>query len=237
MRRKANMSDRRDRKKLLQQNQLNSPKINKPAARDEKLEHLRDRVARGERWMIVLTASAVLIAAMQWYLGTQQRADSRESTQLDQRAWIGIKEIRGWPIVDQSFRVTAIFENTGKTPARNLSTVIGQAVRRRGDKLPPLADGLAGGISEIPTVLAPGATIHAPYIIDVTGLDSRSVPVTRPLLEAYRSGELIAYIFGRADYRDVYQQKHWLEFCYTFNPRPQSWVPCDQYNDFDPMSR
>src|SRR6476620_10683491 len=47
------------------------------------------------------------------------------NSRLDQRAWVSVREIKGFPKANEPLRITAFITNTGRTPARHLKIIIG----------------------------------------------------------------------------------------------------------------
>jgi len=145
---------------------------------------------------------------------------TQESFRDDQRAWLA--PISGTVILDEShpLRIDVIFQNTGKTPALKISTIVdwksippGQPVNiewsshvRRMDSGTLYPNGRAGMFAKNETVSS------------------------KQQLDSIRSGKNTFYFFGSIDYKDVYGRKHWSHLC-NIVKSDFSLNPCPIYNE------
>lgn len=179
------------------------------------------KIARGERWMITLTAATVLLAFMQWHLGRQQAADARRAVELDQRAWLGIERIEGAPQLGAEWNIAVLLRNSGKTPARDVEAEL-LIDPQPGRDMPQDAskDGYSGDIQ-------PGGVVtlrlSAPVMDNVTGELKRLDADAMRLLE---TGAVKMYLRGTVAYSDVFERRHTLPVCHLYSPQLRSFAIC-----------
>jgi hypothetical protein len=102
----------------------------------------------------------------------------------------------------KNFKASVTWENSGDTPTKNLRLMINLAVRP--DILPDDFDFPDYEIGDIPTLLGPKASTS-----------SAALELTREQMRAVREGEAHLYIWGWAEYDDVFPgtKRHRTEFC------------------------
>jgi len=170
----------------------------------------------------IIAADERLAAAME---SSVREADislkqTQESFRDDQRAWLA--PISGTVTLDEShpLRIDVIFQNTGKTPALKIFTIVdwksiptGQPVNtewsphvKRMDSGTLYPNGRAGMFAKNETVSS------------------------KEQLDSIRSGKNTFYFFGSIDYKDVYGRKHWSHLC-NIVKSDFSLNPCPIYNE------
>ena len=164
----------------------------------------------------VFTIALSVISFLQWRVMQEQL----DQLKLDQRAWISSKKInvrsfqQGAPI-----RVDYIFTNTGKTPALAAKYTTALFFRANDARIAPNL-----GSKLIPhAVIAPGAVSYE----ILTTEDSTSVEA----FDSINSGKLILYIAGKIEYRDVFREPHFTEFCGVYNPKQGVFLSCEEHQD------
>jgi len=162
-----------------------------------------------------------------------------EQNRLDQRAWIGIEDVKapdaisaGPPIV---FAVN--IKNSGKTPALNLKmfTIIGRAYPP--DELNDLdfqAADTGSNYAHAPGTMMPGTFAHV--------LVQTEHPMTETRVADIRSGKEVIYIWGTIRYEDIFQHQHATKFCVVGSERlintekgtfTLDFSECTRHNDAD----
>jgi hypothetical protein len=177
--------------------------------------------------------SSILAAKESAKANAENEAQSRKSfaetirqNRLDQRAWVGVKNISVPEIaVGQKvgFRVNLV--NTGKTVGLNI------AVKCGGKFLP--------GDTAIDTVLQSeewqkirpkesGILFPAGELYSDTGLSATEMDAA--LVKAIEKGNYKLYVFGKCEYIDIFRVKHRTEFCQVYRPDVKALSNCDVYN-------
>ena len=153
---------------------------------------------------------------------TEQVAASKQSTQLDQRAWISIAAVRMIPNPPQPGKPITVevgLKNTGKTPARNV-VVAGVVEPGEPGKLPLFTYNERERVSL--GVMAPTPSGHyfdVSYALVVTRRIStgEEAPATPEIIEQLESGKTTFYAHGRISYTDIFGKSHWTTYCVLFH--------------------
>jgi hypothetical protein len=147
---------------------------------------------------------------------------------LDQRAWVGISNVFGVPTLHQIWKTVVVYHNSGKTPARNL---FGIAVSD------PVPAGKSPDFSYVHDRLVHGGMIppngdySSPIFTGRSKSTGKYSPLDQPAIDELTSGRLRVYTHGRIVYDDIFGCRHWLTFCYFFNPEVNSFSVCATHND------
>ena len=155
----------------------------------------------------------------------------RSTSNLDQRAWIGVEGISGTPPspeTNKPFDVNILFRNSGKTPAVN-EFLFGDALPGR--SLPNVWSMCERATKEgTRNMMAPNATLTLQLH------PSNGKPLRIGWEEDLRKkGSL--YVFGCAIYNDIFvgqrdwEGHHWLLYCGVLNVATKQFDTCKQYND------
>lgn len=162
----------------------------------------------------------------------------RQAGQLDQRAWISVKEIATTPVYPEagkSLRINVTFTNSGKTPAKG---VIGKTV------VDPVPEGRRPNFSYGKDIAFQSGYMPPNGDRFVTLIPTRSKstgqegPLTPELLNILRTQKLHLYVHGRIDYHDIFKKPHWITFCYFWrSPEFNSFGLCDRHNDSDDIGK
>jgi hypothetical protein len=122
-------------------------------------------------------------------------------------------------------------KNVGQTPAYKLGVVHGSASGPW--PLPPDTDLTIKSTGEVRDISPPGNVTFWG-----TNADSKGKAVTQAEFDAFKTGALRFYIFGRITYRDIYGADRYTNFCLSIVPPtdPQSAAGfgiqrCAQHND------
>ena len=189
----------------------------------------------GQLCQMKSATKATEIAAQAAKVSAQAASDGVKATQTsmrsEQRAWVGVGDIRGLPQVGQPWEVVAVFHNSGKTFAQNISGYAVHEPVKRGSQ-PTFSythdKKLSGGL------ISPSADYHVRLILtrskNGTG---QPAPLTQPLADAIASDELRVYVHGIINYDDVFGVHHWVSFCYFWDTETRGFGACSEHNDTD----
>lgn len=162
---------------------------------------------------------------------TAQKAYSftREALMLDQRAWVGIQNVRmltfevGKPIV-----AIVVFINTGKTPAIEAKAF---TLLLSGGRLTDIGsfdfeqESKNIKISQSVTHVQPGNVIEVPVTSSTSMEEAEFVSI--------KSGRTVLYVFGKLTYSDVFDRKHTSWVCAHYVPSNNSFPNCEKYKNPD----
>jgi hypothetical protein len=153
-----------------------------------------------------------------------------ESSQLDERAWVGIDSIAGKIAVNEPFKAILTLKNNGKTFAKNVRGV-GFAEIQGISPIPLKFDRERARLGDRGLMMPNGETTLVVHIAG-EGSDPYVPPPTTEIgLKSVESGRINVYIHGRFDYQDVFHKSHWTTFCYHYSSI--GWTPCREHNDAD----
>jgi len=159
---------------------------------------------------------------------TDGLALTREMNRLDQRAWVATSGAEGELQVGQPFITRIKYKNTGKTFARNTQIRVKTEIVRK-DTLPhfkTLFDPPKDGKEPTTMILAPNADYES--ITDPL----EGSPFSQEQIDNIRDNQEL-FVFGRIDYVDVFERKHWTTFCYRYSVRNAQYSYCEKHNDAD----
>jgi len=212
------------------------PQNKTDADQNEQIGDLRDRIARGEKLMIALTFIMMVTGVLQWWSSERQLDDARRTIKLEQRAWIGVMNVEGIPAVGRSLAPKVTIVNSGSTPARNVTTRH-EVWFGPNTKEPPLPQ---NDVTEFPdpdwwrerhTTLHAGAQLVLGNVVMSPDLLGGEIVVDNHWASVFRSQPI--YVWGEVAYDDIFDQSHWVKFCYRYEPSMQEYRPCEKYNEFD----
>jgi len=212
----------------------------------EDVQKLEKDIRTGEHWLIRIGAAGVImnVVIALIYFGqlkemrkaTQAATDGvklgRSSTRLDLRAWLGVEMITGIPdapVIDQPFDVAVLFRNTGKTPAKNVTTW-GISRPKDDDSVPNVME--ACGLAKTQgahAMVAPNATssltLHA----------TNGKKLGKGWEAEFARRKL--FVFGCVLYEDIFagqkdwEGHHWLTYCGLFNNATHKFDVCTRNSD------
>lgn len=195
-------------------------------ARDIRTELRERRSARARVWTVIIAIATVAYAGAsyrQWRLtkdqlglAERQFAAVEESTrksnqyfEVGQRAYLSIKDISILEIGSGSAAFSALCENTGKTPATNISamsaTMIGRSALSKDEGL-----SFDTSTSRLYPLLPPGSFFR---------LIGRTTHYSREEERLIEKGVARLYFAGKVEYEDVFGKRHKKEFCAFYRPK------------------
>jgi hypothetical protein len=153
---------------------------------------------------------------------------SINASQLDQRAWVGLKSMRmvtleqGKPIT-----VEGVFTNTGKTFA--LDSTIEFTLK---PNIGPLnIDQFAVSSERRHPDLITRATMFPNF--DMSLSVPTAVNATEKDIELIKEGKLLVYAIGEVRYSDIFKRRHETLVCGVYSPALSKFNICEQYNRAD----
>lgn len=171
----------------------------------------------------IIAADERVAAAMEGAvgLGNTSLQATQNSFRDDQRAWLA--PVSGTTTLDEAhaLRVDVIYTNLGKTPALEVTTILGWKSIPAGQPIQiaygPLIKRVNSGTM---------------YPNGKAGMFAKTDAVpSKHELDAIQSGRTVFYFFGSIDYKDVFGRKHWSHLCNVVYPDHSGVRPCDTYND------
>lgn len=161
------------------------------------------------------------------------RAAGGEALRLDQRAWISLGFIGANPqtlhVGDRPF-INVSLKNTGKTPARHLSTFVLMERVDRGD-MPNFAYDRDRVVQY--GVLSPNADAFTTLNLTPNPVTRENSPLPIQLLNSLIARDAVVFVHGEVSYDDIFASLHWLTFCYAMVnlPGPVTFSSCPWHND------
>jgi hypothetical protein len=155
-------------------------------------------------------------------------ADAITNARMDQRAWIGVSNITGEPVLNEIWKIVVVVHNSGKTPARNLHGVsLPDPVKRGGNPNFSYAhdNHFVGGM------IPPNGDFHATLIPTRSKSTTKPSQLTQPLLDSINAGDSRIYIHGQITYDDVFKCSYWMTYCYFWDPDTHGFAACREHND------
>ena len=146
----------------------------------------------------------------------------------DQRAWLDLTIAPPTYFASgKPFATTAELKNLGKTPAKNISVAylfLGAEkpynITVDDAKLPTVKFGMLPpqGPAGFPVEITPGKPEEA---------------LTELRYEAIRSGNIEVFSWGLIKYDDIFNEHHWIQFCYIYNVPHARFNLCAMHNAMD----
>ncbi len=186
----------------------------------------KKRCWRDNRWrhpqVIVngVLALAAIAGLLFYYCQLRQQIESthaaayaiklaRDSSHLDQRAWVAGSHISGKPELDKPFVITVTIKNTGKTFDKHLVGLVATKGKQLSDPDPDFEGLLVGGKGVISVGLVPpnGELIQQASI-------NGGKKMTQADLDALSNPVLVILLFGKLTYFDIFGCEHWTTYCW-----------------------
>ncbi len=152
--------------------------------------------------MVIFVGATVVIYIMLTCVTTK-------TLHVDQRAWVGIKQINGIIQPSKDFNPYAVVTNYGKSPALDVTDY---AVLAFEDK--PIDD-VADFIKKSkhnPKFLNAGALFPTANL-NIGSSEETNPEITAARILAISEGRLYFYLFGEIHYRDIFGYWHQSNFC------------------------
>jgi hypothetical protein len=175
--------------------------------------------------VLVIVGIGGVCAAFRTLRAIERQAETMDrSLRVDQRAWMGIVNIRIRRFLEpnQDFVVEVESKNTGKTPA--LKVVFHNSLQAI-----LTAEQINRNFGE--------SDSHGTVMPDSKQIISigENHPVSVDTFEQIHNGVRTMYFHGRIEYRDIFGEDHWTNWCFRLVGE-NSFVAHGQYNDTDDVS-
>jgi hypothetical protein len=165
----------------------------------------------------------------------------KQSMQVDERAWLSIKEQNGVSPVqlDQVPQVTMILANTGKTPARDIRlNFYIEVVPENGN--PQFENRTIKHTSSFTGIIMPNSHDEIPVERYKPEVDPKtgypvSAPITAEEWKQLTEGQSWIAVHGVVFYNDIFHTPHWVKFCAWKGLRQVDYsaAKCTLYNGVD----
>jgi len=150
---------------------------------------------------------------------------AQQTLEVSQRAQLGFEpSMRNWmPDPASARRLTLSLFNSGDTPAHSVRIIAGWALRQREN---PLKEGFPirrqGNVPLSNTVILGEGGVEVPTI--------DGPRFTEEDIQKLRAGQLLLYVFGSANYRDIFGHQRAVRFCAIYEPETFTWGLCPHDN-------
>lgn len=187
-----------------------------------------DTPKQNKKWYkdrkFILQLFGVLAAIVYAFIAYRQWQDAHNNFVLDERAFVGVKDVvaKSW-IVGSNGVVTINLVNSGKTPATNVRFRV-----ELGGVFPP--DKLNEkdfNSSDQPNDSLAG--IIMPNSFANRSIDTK-LPLTQERLSNIASGKELIHIWGIIRYDDIFRNPHETKFCFVMLPNMIYFTNCDVHN-------
>jgi hypothetical protein len=183
---------------------------------DENIELTREliRIERGQLRTNALLAIITLVAVLVAIFSAVKSINlTRETSHLDQRAWVAPDVISGKPEEGKPYEITVLVKNTGKTFAREFYMQAG--FKRQGvADTPPDFDAMlakmreefAGQLTGATSLIAPDGTSTSTIKV------SDGNNLTKENMLELTAPTTMMFVFGKITYKDIFNCEHWTRF-------------------------
>jgi hypothetical protein len=134
---------------------------------------------------------------------------ARENTHLDQRAWVAEAGISGKPELNNPYKITVIFKNTGKTFAKRYAGTSAFRAKQMSDPDPDFEKILREGHDASAIGLIPPNGTRT-QVIEITN----GAKITQEKLDELKPPTVVMLVFGKLTYWDIFNCEHWTTYCY-----------------------
>jgi len=235
----SNQKDTNPRPVSINQNALtpDSPTGHMPDEGAETTDH-EQHATKHRTYNTVLQVGLLVIGAVYSFLAYQQwqamntAADLQsKALHVDQRAWVAESDITGKPAKGELYKVTVVFKNTGKTPAKQRPGVSASCFRMK-----EISDPDPDFEKEVVTEAA--GNIFTKALIPPNGAFQqelnpiRGQKLTDDDISRLSDPTLVMLVFGKVVYSDIFGCEHWSTYCYRAYP-DGTFVAYGPYNDSD----
>jgi hypothetical protein len=177
---------------------------------------------------VYLVWSQLSIMTHQLSIMDEQLREMRASTHLEQRAWVACKggKCRHPISTEGQVNIDLTYSNSGKTPANKVNITCNFIIGQKDFDIESLANNEKTTYStevETERSIAPNTTREAPWDISTQVL-------TDEVVSKIKSGDLVAYVFGKITYDDVFGERHTTIYSYIINPSTWTLKACRQHN-------
>jgi len=160
----------------------------------------------------------------------------QQQVKLAERAWIGYVLPADFPLEGATTPATLQVTNFGKTPARQVEADLIATALMKGEV--PSFDFSVGHPHNRFYAGAVFPNSPFPVTINVTRYGDKPVAISPlDLRKGLESGQYFIIFYGRIIYTDIFDKKHWTNFCtgsgIAMQGEPDILKMCIRYNDVD----
>jgi hypothetical protein len=181
-------------------------------------------------WKVVLECGAIFVGIIVAIIYYAQWLAMDKTMKIDQRAWVGVKQINGTVEPGKAFNPYAVATNYGKTPALEVTDYAVMAFEEK--PIDDVADFIKKS-KHNPKILDGGA-IFPTANLNIGGYGETSPDVTAARILAIEGGRLYFYFFGEIHYKDIFGDWHGTHFCGLWLRDQNAFATtggCSTYND------
>ena len=209
-------------------------------------------------WIMASATVAIAVIAFFYTIFTHQQWKTMEQTleqsekvlnstienfRLEQRAWVGPKEVLPSIYVNkgkmvyvkegQQVNCGVLIANSGKTPALKVNMILSLKFREPDVNFVPEHN--IDATTHISTgVLQPGmAMSYSASFVDLPTLKGLINPASKRLINALTNEQLRLYMFGSLNYEDIFGFPHSTEFCLFLSPDLTTFTAYKTHNEAD----
>jgi hypothetical protein len=191
------------------------------AANTQKREDAPLPRRKSVRWKSVLETIGIVAGIGYAIVTYLQWRDIKNNFIIDQRAWLGVTEVKTDPI-GEGMKFAPILVNSGKTLASDV-------VQRGGWKVFPVST-----IPDINQQIGQQSEFFHGVIFpngrrELSNKSSRSL--TKGDADGLLNGSSVLYVFAKVNYRDIFRKERVTRFCLMLDPETDKFVPCPFYKD------
>jgi hypothetical protein len=175
------------------------------------------------------------------------------SMRLDQRAWLSATSTGQTIAISKPISANLRLQNVGRTPAMRISGLIKMESIPQ-DKTPTFlykqkivkGEPTVGDFNLATMLPNAQANLRIPAAMGVeNGKQVGEIVLDQPNAEALAAGTVKLYLHGEINYCDIFKVRHWIKFCFVYEPNPMqqianpdgsSFIACRQHNETDDES-
>jgi hypothetical protein len=154
---------------------------------------------------------------------------ARDSSHLDQRAWVADEMISGKAELDKRYVIKISAKNTGKTFAKDFVSTSAFKGKYLSDPDPDFDREIANAATSTNSI----------GLLPPNGGFDQEVPakqgqkITEDDIREFSNPTVVFLVFGKITYKDIFKCKHWTTFCYRALPVEGKYITYATYNDAD----
>jgi len=156
---------------------------------------------------------------------TNQNKLTEKAIHLDQRAWIAKTNVTGTPEIGKPFIINICFKNVGKTPAKYVQ------IRQRQVPVPSNAIPDFTLENSLKPMSYDVITPQQEFCSASDARDIRNVVINDDGMNDIRSGRIRIYAHGIIMYKDIFDQRQWMTYCYYYRSEDSRYVACKEHSD------
>jgi hypothetical protein len=177
------------------------------------------------KWLNWITGVGAVAAIFYGGITYMQWQDAHYNFMVDQRAWIGVKNI-DIRLDGNKLLANVVVSNTGKTPALDVRYTATIDTRHN-------AGNIEQFIREPHKVSSEGSSsILAPNAILIMPMSPSDI-LAADLIEDIKSGKKTVYLFGETTYLDYFRRSHTTRFCVFYIDNTMGPADCPKGNYVD----